>query len=614
MFLKDKRKVYFLWIFCALVFCYYTRDIFSIQTYDIIKYSTGIESGSESFEFKGFKKDKDKKVKLLIALNGTETKTRQRIMRLKKNLETFSKNVQFSFAHFHLSDLTSETELTKIHQAIQKIELDLFAFDLLLIANDDLMINPKGNFDIMLEQFISTVPKVFTSQNWNIQSWSYSHQYLGPLVLNRAAVSYARNSKNVYISNLVDSKSRHFGSLREVFVPGFCNNFIDLTIQSKECDFISSKTWLLSDNIDDRSYKVLENQVKLMQLSPVNSNMNKDVTIIVKTSKFRRKQLNNLLFSVNEHFPEISVLVGSDDLVSISSRINTKRIKILKLLPGAGLSKGRNELVQNVKTKYTLLIDDDNILYSETNLEKFYEILQNEPKIDLVGGVYHDINTFFKVNEAYSYGLQYEVEGKNLFLRYSKITDNDCRKTFSTHNFFMSRTNSLKNSGWRNEVIMSEHEIFFFDFNKTGKVVYECPQVKILHDKQTRSKSDNYSNKTPRFSSFCPSYKKLCEENSQFMSIISPWHEANCNKNFVCHIKGSYKRSQQINTFNTTWREDPMRRIFCLKFSSPFCSYDVSQENVRTEMRNSIFLHERFSKLSQQQLSSKPKNFKDIVW
>ena len=123
----------------------------------------------------------------------------------------------------------------------------------------------------------------------------------------------------------------------------------------------------------------------------------KSVTLIIKyMSKFRQEQVNALLKSIQQFYPNIRVLVGDDTherkrpndppYVTPTWAHDNSNIKLLLLPEDCGLSMGRNILVQSVQTPYFVLLDDDFLFTKYTQIEKFLGILLHNPDVDIVGG------------------------------------------------------------------------------------------------------------------------------------------------------------------------------------------------------------------------------------
>eukprot|EP00966_Prymnesium_polylepis_P153995 3556125-Prymnesium_polylepis.1 len=66
------------------------------------------------------------------------------------------------------------------------------------------------------------------------------------------------------------------------------------------------------------------------------------------------------------------------------------RIRHVPLPPGAGLSAGRNALVEAVRTPFLALMDDDVVLTEAKSLGTLLSALQAVPTAAVAGGCYID--------------------------------------------------------------------------------------------------------------------------------------------------------------------------------------------------------------------------------
>lgn len=234
-------------------------------------------------------------------------------------------------------------------------------------------------------------------------------------------------------------------------------------------------------------------------------NLNKELTIIIKTFQ-RRKSLKNLLNSlIKTNIIEYKILILDDSKKPYRDYIekNIKGLNIEYIVSkfDIGLSKGRNILLSYVKTPYFLLCDDDYIFDERAKIKETLEILKKE-NADIVGGVYlnylgvHNFYEFlaairhptrlckfiFNIETYDDYSGIFEVKGKKLY----KIKDlNDSRKlriVDVTHNFFIANTDKIKKiGGWREELIIGEHTDFFYNAKLNNLKVLLNTEFKIQH-------------------------------------------------------------------------------------------------------------------------------------
>lgn len=214
-----------------------------------------------------------------------------------------------------------------------------------------------------------------------------------------------------------------------------------------------------------------------------------DLTIIIKTFE-RKKSLFRLLDSIEKTYKELKIIIADDSQKDYKNEILKKyagllNIEYYTLDFDSGLSKGRNFLLNKVRTKYFLLCDDDFEIYEKTDLRNAYLKIEKY-NLDILGGSYSNIiapttiintlkilkkpkrimNYFLKKGETYLYNAKINIEGNNIYINrkdtfYSK--NEDVYLTDMVQNFFIGKTESIKKmSGWQPEEIkMGEHSIFF---------------------------------------------------------------------------------------------------------------------------------------------------------
>mmetsp|Transcript_22395 Transcript_22395/g.27390 ORF Transcript_22395/g.27390 Transcript_22395/m.27390 type:complete len:154 (+) Transcript_22395:209-670(+) len=114
--------------------------------------------------------------------------------------------------------------------------------------------------------------------------------------------------------------------------------------------------------------------------------------------------------------------------------------------------------------------------------------------------------------------------------------------------------------------------------------IVECPDVTVLHSRYRRSTA--YAGSSKRYTQYCPAFRMLCEEYNQYDGFLTPWMEVNCDRKFVCALIGASDRESQLNTEDTDWEDDPLRREKCMKFTSPNCDPDAHPGAVNHEAHN----------------------------
>lgn len=237
--------------------------------------------------------------------------------------------------------------------------------------------------------------------------------------------------------------------------------------------------------------------------------MTNDITIVIKTFE-RKKKLVNLLKSIEKYYANIPIIIVDDSKKNYKNYIcnKFKNLKINYIVEeyDIGLSKGRNILIKNVKTKYFLLCDDDFEFDERTNLEiaKKYLI---EYDLNMVGGTVYNrisfdslysilwilknprrIKKVIKKEEFVSiYNGSFDIDDNNILLKINrdekKYSDNEVYKTDICSNFFLANTKSiLKINGWTPEILkVGEHEFFFLKAKKNNLKIMYSPKFGVRH-------------------------------------------------------------------------------------------------------------------------------------
>ena len=196
----------------------------------------------------------------------------------------------------------------------------------------------------------------------------------------------------------------------------------------------------------------------------------KNVTCIIKT--FERPHIcQRLVNSIKAKYPQMKILVADDSKVPQEYKGATT----FKMDFDSGLSAGRNLLVNNVETKYFVLLDDDWIFDKDTKIEEFVKI-HKTTNVDIIAGVIKGAQHF--------YG-NLRREDHKLFMTGQPYKQGSCfTRCDYTHNFFLAETEVIKNYPWDDELKLSEHLDFFLRVKGNLNVAY-TNKVKVS-EKQYR--------------------------------------------------------------------------------------------------------------------------------
>lgn len=187
------------------------------------------------------------------------------------------------------------------------------------------------------------------------------------------------------------------------------------------------------------------------------------VTIATKTF-LRYDKLKDLIDSIRKYYPTVLIVIADDN--QHPQRVTGPHIEQYFMPFGKGWFAGRNLAVSQATTKYVLWVDDDFYFTSNTKLEKMVDILE-KTTLDLVGGA---------VREATGYTATFRhiisvddggEEGDCLHIRngfYHEIQNfPDCVVADAVINFFMGRTDKMREVGFNPRLARYGHLEFFID-------------------------------------------------------------------------------------------------------------------------------------------------------
>jgi len=201
-----------------------------------------------------------------------------------------------------------------------------------------------------------------------------------------------------------------------------------------------------------------------------------DVTFIIKTLD-RPKHLNLLIESIKKYYPDVKIIVADD-----SREPEIREDVEYHVLPfDTGVSAGRNYLVDKVKTKYFLLLDDDYVFTEDTKIEVLREKIEKFDLDILAGAVRQNekileyYGTFKKEDDVVKYVAEIEDMGEYIksdlvpffFIAKKGVRWDDYLKNTEHFDFFYTILGK-KNIGFIRDVII-DHERDSFNTNEEYK-------------------------------------------------------------------------------------------------------------------------------------------------
>lgn len=226
----------------------------------------------------------------------------------------------------------------------------------------------------------------------------------------------------------------------------------------------------------------------------------KDVTFIIKTFE-RPSCVRRLVKSIYKKYPCASILIADDSEHScktyLEEKYSDKLLKVFELDKDQGLSYGRNYLVDKVKTKYFVLLDDDFVFDDKTDIEAGLSIIK-EKQLDILGGYIRNycmqdgivsllklgIQNIIKYEKPANYMGTFMLNKKEKKLYINRITNSfpEYEETDIVLNFFIAKTDVIKNvNRWDNELKLQEHTAFFYKAKKNGLRIAFSNKLSVQH-------------------------------------------------------------------------------------------------------------------------------------
>ncbi|MEC4894060.1 MAG: glycosyltransferase [Oscillatoria sp. PMC 1051.18] len=205
-----------------------------------------------------------------------------------------------------------------------------------------------------------------------------------------------------------------------------------------------------------------------------------DITIIVKTFE-RPCCIFRLLKSIRKYYPTVKILVCEDSRTNLFENQESPQKQIIWLtLPfeaGHTLGAGRNHLLNQVKTPYFFLCDDDHIFTEHTCLKTLLNFLE-EFDYDLVGGS--------QGKEQYGTAI-FEQVGEIVyqrFFQYHDVVTKNVVKCDRVSNTFLAKTAAIQTVGWEGRVMANEHAEFFLRASRQGLKIAQMGKIFVEHDRR----------------------------------------------------------------------------------------------------------------------------------
>jgi GT2 family glycosyltransferase len=215
----------------------------------------------------------------------------------------------------------------------------------------------------------------------------------------------------------------------------------------------------------------------------------RNVTAII-SNFLRPAYTRKCVESLKENFPEVRILVGNQDKPDKELELFVKENggEYIELPFDCGITTARNLLVNQVKTKYVLIGDDDFYYTPWAHLEIMLEFMQ---KADICGGrIYEngkmrDYQGFIRHEGSQ---LIYNKLLLDAWKHFNGYRYKDCDLTF---NFFITKTSIAKEIHWDEKIKISyEHSDWFLSIKDAGYSVIFTPHCVVNHKPKLEKEFD----------------------------------------------------------------------------------------------------------------------------
>ena len=205
----------------------------------------------------------------------------------------------------------------------------------------------------------------------------------------------------------------------------------------------------------------------------------KDLTFIIKTL-LRPESLACLLRGLRRQYPDVPVLVADDAKDRGPARTVCNAFHAIHVPLGydAGLSAGRNAMVDLVETDYLCTMDDDFVFTNATDIEKLLSLARS-PIFQLATGTVLQMGT-----EVHFEGRLW-IQDRTMHLRSLRARRGKPIPVDIGWNFFVAETAKVREVRWDDRLKICEHHDFFIRWRQAG---YRCvyhPGVIIDHRPET---------------------------------------------------------------------------------------------------------------------------------
>ena len=218
------------------------------------------------------------------------------------------------------------------------------------------------------------------------------------------------------------------------------------------------------------------------------------IAVGIKTF-LRDKSLLRLLDSVENSLPENRIYIADDGRSSLKKTFVFDNLiknghKVITLPFDSGISKGRSEILKNVKEDFYLNLDDDFEITEKLPIQELIDILNREPNLAFISGTTLNMRDWKgklldkpAINQLC---LDFEIKDRILrqivpdkgFKQYGKIK---YKYADFTSFFFLGKTKAIREIGWGDYNVGIVHPDFSLRVKQSKWQGAFTPDFKISH-------------------------------------------------------------------------------------------------------------------------------------
>lgn len=190
-------------------------------------------------------------------------------------------------------------------------------------------------------------------------------------------------------------------------------------------------------------------------------NVADNVTFVYKS--FERQSMAKRLYrNIQKMYPGARVIIADDSKKPLE--IKGENLQIIHLPFNSGLSKGLNLALNNVRTPFTMRLDDDELLTPYSKIYEHLKFLQSHPEVDLVGLLPYNA-PFIKspiTQTKFYFGESMSAAPLKLKIPHLTVIEQNYVVLGKVPNIFLARTEEYRSVGYDDNIRMIDHQEFFF--------------------------------------------------------------------------------------------------------------------------------------------------------